>query len=72
MTGNRGRADAGEEMKKSGGDHNLAWWPCELSAAQQMDVEVRDGFAAVRAVIDDCAVTCLIDSDLPRYFSGSE
>ncbi len=43
-----------------------------MSAAQQVDVEVRDGFAAVGAVIDDRAETRLIDSELARHFSRRE
>lgn len=43
-----------------------------MSAAQQVDVEVRDGFAAVRAVIDDRAETCLGYPELARHFSCGE
>lgn len=43
-----------------------------MSAAQQVDVEVRDGFAAVRAVIDDGAETCFSQTKLARHFSCSE
>lgn len=43
-----------------------------MSASQQVDVEVRDSFAAVGTVINDRAETRLIDSELARYFPSRE
>ena len=43
-----------------------------MSASQQVDVEVRDSFAAVGTVIYDRAETRLIDSELARYFPSRE
>jgi hypothetical protein len=30
----------------------LAWWPCHPSPAQNMNMQMRDGFAAISSVID--------------------
>lgn len=37
---------------------NLAWGPGEGAAAEEVDVEMGNGFAAVGAVVDDKAVAC--------------
>ena len=33
-----------------------AWWPCELLATDDVNVEMVDGLAAVLAFVDYCAV----------------
>jgi hypothetical protein len=72
MAGDGGSADAGEEMEKSGGDHNLARRPCELSAADKVDVQVRHGFATVRPVIDHGSETGFSQTNIPGNFSSGK
>ncbi len=34
---------------------NLTWGPGELAAGEEVEVEMRDGFSAVGAIVDDDA-----------------
>ncbi len=67
-----GSTNAGEEMEESGGDHNLAWRPCELSTAEKMDVQVGDGLATMRTVVDHGAEACFSQTKIPSNFSCSK
>ena len=49
-----------------------AGWPFERAAAQEVDVQVRDGFAAVAAVIDDEAEAAFGDALLGGDGRGSD
>lgn len=49
----RRRCDAGENQQNG---ERSARGPGELAAAEEVDVQMRDGFAAVGAVVDDEAV----------------
>lgn len=46
--------------------------PGELAPAEQMDVEVRDGLAAVRAVVDDDAVSAFREAEVGGDLRGGE
>ena len=48
-------------MAKREVESYLSWGPGEGSTAEEMEVKVRDGFAAIRAVINDEAVAGFIE-----------
>ena len=50
----------------------LSRGPGEGAAAEDVAMEVRDGFAGVGAVVDDEAKTGFVEAEFSRYFGGFE
>src|ERR1019366_5181420 len=51
---------------------NSTRWPGQVASAENVDVQVRHGFAAVRAVVDDEPVAAFFQAHLVRDFGGLE
>ncbi|MFM2199176.1 MAG: hypothetical protein RLZZ505_2608 [Verrucomicrobiota bacterium] len=49
-----------------------AWGPGELASAEEVDVEVRDGLSAVRAVVDHHAESAFREAEFGGDLGGGE
>ena len=49
-----------------------SWWPSEGAPPEKVEVEMRNGFSPIGAIIDDKAVASFIEADLAGYPLGRD